>query len=49
MRVTSIKFTATRTGRRAYYFGHGGRWFPMPLAEAELAVATGAAVDVTPR
>lgn len=33
--------------KRAYYWSRAQmRWFPMPLAEAELAVATGAGVFV---
>ena len=44
---TDIKFKTTAKGqRRAYRFG-GYRWLPMPLAEAELLIATGKARDVT--
>lgn len=42
-----IWFTATRTGRRAYYYSHRQfRAFPLPLAKAELEIATGAAVEI---
>jgi len=46
-RTKNIKFgTTTKGTRRAYRF-EGMRWFPMPLAEAEYLIATGAAKDVT--
>ena len=38
----TVKFVSTAKGRRAYR-AEGLRWFPMPLAEAEYLVATGAA------
>ena len=39
-----VAFTATKKGTiRAYYIGAGFRYFPLPLAEARLAVATGEA------
>ncbi len=40
-----ITFKCNKRGqKRAYYFSRGQfRWFPMPTAEAELAIATGAA------
>ena len=43
-----IWFTTTRKGqRRAYYLSRMQfRAFPMPLAEAELLIATGAAVEI---
>ena len=46
---TEVKFTTAKNGqRRAYRFScRQLRWFPMPLAEAELAVATGQAEDIT--
>ena len=41
--------TSPKTGkRRAYYFStRAGRAFAFPLADAELAIATGAATEVT--
>ena len=44
-----IKFTTAKNGqRRAYKFScRQLRWFPMPLAQAELMVATGQAEDIT--
>lgn len=43
-----IWFTTTRKGqRRAFYYSlRQFRAFPMPLAEAELLIATGAAVEI---
>ncbi|WP_152203622.1 hypothetical protein [Georgenia thermotolerans] len=46
--MTEIKFTATRTGRRAYrYEARQMRWFPIGVAKAELLIATGAGKDIT--
>ena len=47
--MKEIRFTTTKTGKaRAYSFNRSmQRWFPMPLADAQLQVATGAAQDVT--
>ncbi|MCF3939918.1 hypothetical protein [Gordonia tangerina] len=44
-----IWFTTTKSGRRmAWYFSHAAfRSFRIPLAEAELAIATGQATEVT--
>lgn len=44
-----VRFTTTKKGqRRAYYWSTRGlRWFPMPLAEAEVLVATEQARDIT--
>lgn len=46
--MTEIWFTATKTGkRRAYYFStRAFRSFPLPLAKAELMIATGEAVEI---
>ena len=43
-----IWFTTTRKGqRRAFYYSlRQFRAFPMPLAEAELLIATGQAVEI---
>lgn len=47
--MNEIRFAATKSGKpRAYRFSRmQQRWFPMPLAQAELEVATGTAEDVT--
>lgn len=44
-----IWFTVTTKGtKRAWYYSPlAGRTLPMPLAEAELAIATGQATEVT--
>jgi hypothetical protein len=47
---TEIWFTTTKTGkRRAWYYGSypAMRAFAYPLADAELAIATGAAREVS--
>jgi hypothetical protein len=46
---TEIRYTTSRKGqRRAWYWSSQMfRWFPMPLAEAEMLVMTGAAKDIT--
>ena len=46
--TTEIWFTTTKTGkRRAYYYSlRAFRAFPMPLAEAELKIATGQATEI---
>jgi hypothetical protein len=47
-RTEEIWFTTTKTGtRRAYYYSmRGFRAFPLPLAKAELMIATGQAVEI---
>lgn len=44
--MKEITFKCDKRGqKRALYFSRSQfRWFPMPLAEAEVAVATGAAI-----
>jgi len=44
-----IWFTVNAKGtRRAYYYSRlAGRALPLPKAEAELAIATGAATEIT--
>lgn len=45
--MKEIKFTTTRKGqRRAYYCSHWMTWMPIGVAEAEVLIATGAAVVV---
>jgi hypothetical protein len=41
--IVSIRVRTDKRGRRiAHYWGRlAGRWLPMPLKEAELALATG--------
>jgi len=42
-----IWFKNTKAGRRAYYYSlRAFRAFPMPLEQAELEIATGAAVEI---
>lgn len=46
--ANEIWFIATKRGRRAYYFSRfAGRALPLKLADAELAVATGAATEIS--
>ena len=46
-RIKQVKFTTTTKGTRRAYRWAGLRWFPMPLAEAEMLVATGQVEDIT--
>ena len=42
-----LRFKMTRRGLRAYYYSRPQmRWFPMPLEDAKLAIATGQAFEV---
>jgi hypothetical protein len=45
MTTGNIRIRTTKTGRRVahYWSMQCARWFPMPLAEAEFKIATGAA------
>lgn len=45
---TAILFTIAKNGKRraSRWSTHGLRLFPMPLAEAELLIATGQAVEL---
>lgn len=47
-RIREVWFTTTKTGkRRAYYYSiQQFRAFPLPLADAELLVASGAATEI---
>lgn len=47
--MTDIRFTITRSGgRRAWKWNtRAMRWFPMSAADADLAIATGDARNVT--
>lgn len=47
-RIQEIWFTTTKTGkRRAFYYStRAFRSFPLPLAEAEMLIATGAATEI---
>lgn len=46
--MKAIKFKVIKSGqKRAYYYSRRQfRWFPMPLAEAELLIATEKAYQV---
>lgn len=44
-RTITIRFTTDKNGkRRAHYWGLARRWLPISIAEAEMKLATGAAV-----
>jgi hypothetical protein len=48
--MKQIKFTVAKTGQlRAYYYQRQCmRWLPMPVAEAQLLLATGQATEYKP-
>lgn len=40
--ILQIRITTNKNGKRiAYYYGTARRWLPMPIVEAETAIATG--------
>lgn len=45
--MKELRFKMTKRGLRAYYYSRPQmRWFPMPVEEAKLAIATGQAFEV---
>jgi hypothetical protein len=47
MTCSTIKFSTTAKGRRAYYWSRLAlRWLPLKVAEAEAAVAEGRVLEV---
>lgn len=46
--ANEIWFIVTKRGRRAFYYSRlAGRALPLKLADAELALATGAATEIS--